>query len=101
MTERLRSTPHTTPPRGDELRKRTERDLQRLQRRERDGNFFRAIAVIGGVGWPIVALGVGGALLGRRLDRALGGGVRFTLALLLLGTALGSFLAFSSLGGRR
>ena len=97
MTER----PPSAPPRGDELRKRTERDLKRFKRREGEGNFFRAIAVIGGVGWPIVVLGVGGALLGRWLDRALGGGVRFTLALLLLGTALGTWSSFSSLGGRR
>lgn len=83
------------------MRARTERDLARFKRRQRDGSFFRAIAVIGGVGWPIALLSIGGALLGRMLDRALFSGIRLTVVLLVLGAGLGTWSAFSLLSGRR
>ncbi len=84
--------------RGD-ARERTRRDLERVRRRQPGGRFWRSLALIGSVGWPIVLLATGGALLGRTIDGRLASGVRFTLMLLTLGTALGSFIAYRSLRG--
>lgn len=93
MAERKR------PQRMPEARERTRRDLERFRRRESGGQFWRSLALIGGVGWPIVLLATGGALLGRSLDSRLGTGVRFTLILLTVGTALGSLIAYRSVRG--
>jgi hypothetical protein len=82
-------------PRRDP-RARTRRELERFGRRDTRG-FWRALALIGAVGWPIVGLAVGGALLGHAIDRRLGGGVWCTLAALALGTALGARTAWRSL----
>ena len=86
--------------RGD-VRSRTERDLARLQRREGRSSFLRSVALVGSVGWPIVAFATGGALLGRYLDARWGAGVRFTFMLVFVGTALGTALAFRSVRGGR
>jgi ATP synthase protein I len=56
------------------------------------------LALVGSVGWPIVLLATGGALLGRYLDGRWGTGIRFTLALLTLGTAAGTFIAYRTVG---
>lgn len=82
-----------------DARDRTRRDLDRLRRREPGGGFWRSLALIGSVGWPIVLLATGGALLGRYLDTHWGTNIRFTLMLLTLGTALGTFIAFRTLRG--
>jgi len=87
--------------RGADTRRRTRRDLQRLGRRGRNGHFWSSLALIGSVGWPIVLLSTGGALLGRLLDRRWASGVRFTLLLLFLGTAAGCFVAFRAVKGDR
>jgi ATP synthase protein I len=79
--------------RGD-ARERTRRDLARLRRRDSGSRFWRSLALVGSVGWPIVLLATGGALGGHYLDRRFGTGVRLTLMLLTLGTALGVLLAF-------
>ncbi len=85
--------------RGAETRERTRRDVDRLRRREPGGRFWRSLGLIGSVGWPIVLLATGGALLGRRLDARLGTGVRFTLTLLAVGTVAGSFVAYRTVRG--
>lgn len=79
--------------RGD-TRARTQRDIERRKRRAPDGHFSRSLALVGSVGWPIVVLATGGALMGRYLDERWGTGVRFTLVLLSAGAALGTFAAF-------
>lgn len=84
--------------RGD-ARERTRRDLDRFRRREPGGRFWRSFALIGSVGWPIVLLATGGALLGRVIDSRLGTGIRVTLILLTAGTAVGSFVAYRALRG--
>lgn len=94
------NVPGNSSRRGD-ARERTRRDLDRFRQREPGGHFWRSLALIGSVGWPIVLLATGGALLGRSLDGRLGGGVRFTLILLTLGTVLGSSIAYRSLRGER
>jgi predicted F0F1-ATPase subunit len=85
--------------RGD-ARDRTRRDIDRLRRREPGGRFWSSLALIGSVGWPIVLLSTGGALLGRYLDTRFGTSIRFTLMLLTVGTALGTFVAFRALRGK-
>jgi predicted F0F1-ATPase subunit len=88
------------PPfvRGD-ARERTRRDIDRFRRRERGSGFWHSLALVGSVGWPIVLLATGGALLGRYCDERFATGVRFTLMLLTMGAALGSFIAYRSLRG--
>lgn len=81
--------------RGDP-RARAARDFERLARREPGGRFWRSVGLIGSVGWPIVLLATGGAFGGRYLDMRWGTGVRFTLLLLFVGTAVGTGLAFRS-----
>ena len=85
------------PFRRDDARGRTRRDIDRRRGREPEGSFWRSLTLIGSVGWPIVLLATGGALLGRYLDTHLGTGVRFTLMLLMAGTALGTWIAFRTL----
>jgi hypothetical protein len=80
-------------------RERTRRDVGRFRRREPGGRFWRSLALLGSVGWPIVGLATGGALLGRLLDAQAGTGIRLTLTLLTLGTALGSWVAYRVLRG--
>jgi hypothetical protein len=73
--------------------------LERLRKRE-PGHFWRSLALIGSVGWPIVLLATGGAIFGRRLDDRFETGVRFTLLFLTIGTAVGTFIAFRTAAGR-
>jgi len=92
------------PDSGDPLRRadardRTRRDVDRLLRREPGGGFWRSFALVGSVGWPIVLLATGGALLGRYLDARFATGIHFTLVLLTVGTAVGTTLAFRALRG--
>jgi predicted F0F1-ATPase subunit len=84
--------------RGD-LRENARRDIERRRRRARGPRFWHSLALIGSVGWPIVMLAVGGALLGRYLDDRWHMGVRFTLLLLTVGTAAGTAIAFHVLRG--
>lgn len=81
----------------DDARDRTRRDLERHARRVPGGRFWHAVALIGSVGWPIVLLATGGAMLGRALDHHWATGIHFTLMLLTLGTALGTWIAFRTL----
>jgi predicted F0F1-ATPase subunit len=80
---------------------RTQRDIDRFRRREPGGRFWRSLALIGSVGWPIVLLATGGALLGHHLDGRFGTGVHFTLVLLTTGTAVGSFIAYRAVREHR
>ncbi|MDX1804155.1 MAG: AtpZ/AtpI family protein [Alcanivorax sp.] len=83
--------------RREDARERTRRDLQRYARRVPGGGFWHGVALIGSVGWPIVLLATGGAMLGHSLDRHWATGIHFTLMLLTLGTVLGTWMAFRSL----
>ena len=87
------------PTRRAAARERTRRDIDRFRRREPGGRFWRSLALIGSVGWPIVLLATGGALLGNRLDQRWGTGIRFTLMLLVAGTVAGSLIAYRTLRG--
>jgi ATP synthase protein I len=83
--------------RRDDARGRTRQDVERRRGRAPEGGFWRSLALIGSVGWPIVLFATGGALLGRYLDARLATGVHLTLMLLTAGTLLGSWIAFHTL----
>ena len=71
------------------------RDISRHERRATGrGNFWRYLSLLGSVGWPIVVAGVGGTWLGQMVDVNLGGGRRCTVLLLIIGIALGSWVAW-------
>ncbi|MEJ2087104.1 MAG: AtpZ/AtpI family protein [Gammaproteobacteria bacterium] len=82
-----------------DLRESTKRDVERRRRRDSGPGFWSSLALIGSVGWPIVLLATGGALLGRYLDGHWNTGVRFTLLLLTICTAIGTAIAFRFLRG--
>src|SRR5690625_3518330 len=63
---------------------------RRRARREGDKGFWFGLASFGSVGWSIAVPTVLGALLGSWLDARLGGGIRYTLSLLVLGLAIGA-----------
>jgi len=81
----------------DDARRRTRRDIDRRRRRDPEGRFWRSLALLGSVGWPIALLATGGALVGRYLDARWGTRVRLTFILLTLGAALGCWIAFRAL----
>lgn len=83
----------------DDAAARARRDLERHRHREPAGRFWHAVALVGSVGWPIVLLATGSALLGRWADQRWDTGVRFTLMLLSMGTALGTWIAFQAVKG--
>lgn len=83
-----------------EIEERGKRDVARRRARQPE-HAWHALALIGSVGWPIVLLTTGGALLGRLCDLRWHTGVHFTLALLTLGAGLGTWAAFRAVRGER
>jgi ATP synthase protein I len=80
-----------------DLRRAIERDAQRRARRDPSSrSFWRALSVLGVVGWSIALPAAGGALLGRSLDQRFATGVRFTLMLLFGGVVLGAIVAWNA-----
>lgn len=88
------------PLRRGDLHQALNRDFQRLRRKARaQGTFWRSLGVIGSVGWPIVLLAAGGAMLGHWLDVRWGSGIRWALILVLCGAATGGWVAWHALKG--
>jgi ATP synthase protein I len=78
------------PPFVRQIRRQAERTAQRKRL-----GFWRALGVIGAVGWTVALPAVGGAELGRWLDGRLAmAPFSWTLCLLLLGLALGCVAAW-------
>jgi ATP synthase protein I len=73
-------------------------DAIRARRRRAGGradrSFVQTVALVGAVGWAIVLPAVGGAFLGRLLDRRLGSGILWSAALIGLGAVLGAWTAW-------
>lgn len=81
--------------RGD-IEARTRSDADRWSK-AKPASFWRSLALVGSVGWPIAGGAVAGAFLGRALDRAFDTGIHLTLIGLVLATAAGTFAALRSL----
>ncbi|MFO7561486.1 MAG: AtpZ/AtpI family protein [Enhygromyxa sp.] len=65
--------------------------LEREAKTRRGRNLWVQVSRVGTLGWLIALPIVGGALLGHLLDRRLGTGLTFTLAMLLLGLVIAGF----------
>ena len=96
-------TDHTSDNlRRPDLNERFQRDLKRYRKREPGHrSFWRSMSVLGAVGWPIVLLTAGGAILGHWLDTRWDTGVRLTLMLVTLGAVIGSAAAWHMIGGSK
>jgi ATP synthase protein I len=70
--------------------------VRRQAERARVGRrtFWQGLAMVGVVGWLVTLPAVGGALLGRWIDRRADTGIRWTLGLLVLGLAGGCAAAW-------
>lgn len=75
---------------------RTRRDLERLERRPARDDLWRAMRVLGSVGWPIALFAVGGAVLGRTVA----GPPWLGAAAIAGGAALGGLVALTGLWRR-
>lgn len=62
--------------------------------RARHLTFWQGLGLVGSVGWMVAIPTVGGALLGRWIDRRFGTHVFWTLSLLFVGVTLGSASAW-------
>lgn len=65
--------------------------LDREHRSHQGRNVWVQVARVGTLGWVLALPIVGGAVLGHFIDRRLGTGLTFTLALLLFGLATAGF----------
>ena len=94
-----------SPPddaRRPDLKRAMRKDIERFRSREKGhGTFWRSLSILGGVGWPIVLLTAGGAILGHYLDRRWDTGIHMTLILLFVGVVLGSAAAWHMVQGTR
>jgi ATP synthase protein I len=69
---------------------------QRSERWKKEGerSLWQNLSMVGALGWLIVTPTLLGVLLGRWLDRSFDTGIFFSGALIFLGVALGSYLAW-------
>lgn len=82
-------------PLDEEVRRRRERLTGAQERGER--SLAQELAYVGVIGWTLVIPALLGVVAGRALDRRFGGGVFWTLGLLLAGIVLGCVLAWKRL----
>lgn len=75
------------------------RHRERRTRAQREGrrSIGQDLALAGVIGWTLVIPALLGVYAGRALDRRFGGGVFWTLGLLVAGIALGCVLAWQRL----
>lgn len=74
------------------VRLRERREARR--RREGERPFWRNLAMVGALGWLIVVPTLAGAFVGQWLDARAGTGILFSGGLIVLGAALGFYLAW-------
>ena len=79
---------------------RRQRERRARARKEERRPLGKDLAQAGALGWTVILLTLLGIYAGRWLDRRLGTGVAFTLALLLAGVTLGCVLAWQRLNRR-
>jgi ATP synthase protein I len=73
------------------LTKEIEKSAQDLVRSRREKSFWHFTAMLGVGGWLFVLPVVGGAYLGKFLDKRMQGGISWTITCILLGVALGIY----------
>lgn len=73
---------------------KTRRNRRALWQREGERSLGQNLALIGALGWTIVTPPLLGIFAGRWLDRQFGSELFWTLGLLVLGLALGCWLAW-------
>lgn len=82
-------------PLDEEVRRRRERLAAAQERGGR--SLAQDLAFVGVIGWTLVIPALLGVVAGRALDRRFGGGVFWTLGLLVAGIVLGCVLAWKRL----
>ena len=84
------------PENGDALDEAVRTRRERLDRWNREGerSVGRNLAMIGALGWIIVVPTLLGVFSGRWLDRHFASGIFWTLGLLVLGLAVGCWMAW-------
>jgi len=84
--------------RRPDMRKSLQRDFARHARKElQHRSFWLWLGVLGMIGWPIAVGSVGGAWLGHHLDQRFNTGIQFTLLLLTIGVATGTYIAWKAI----
>jgi ATP synthase protein I len=80
----------------DEMERAVRLREQRRERWKREGerSLWQNLSMIGSLGWLIVVPTLLGVLLGRWLDRLFNTGITFSGALIFVGIAIGSYLAW-------
>ncbi len=80
----------------EEMHRAVRRRAERRERGEREGerSIWQNLSMIGALGWLIVVPTLLGVLLGRWLDRLFETGITLTAACIVVGVALGSYLAW-------
>jgi ATP synthase protein I len=73
---------------------RVRRERRARWRREGERSIGQNLAMIGALGWTIVAPTLAGIFAGRWLDRHFNAGIFWTLGLLVVGLAIGCTLAW-------
>jgi ATP synthase protein I len=76
--------------------KRFSRDIERSAKELKKGRkerstFWHHASLVGAGGWLFVIPVVGGAYLGRYLDKKMGSGILWTAALIVVGIAIGIY----------
>ncbi|HKN09845.1 MAG TPA: AtpZ/AtpI family protein [Pseudomonadota bacterium] len=84
--------PHENEPLSQAVRTREERRAR--WQREGERSMGQNLAMIGALGWTIVAPTLLGLFAGRWLDKHFGMGVFWTLGLLVVGLTLGCSMAW-------
>jgi ATP synthase protein I len=81
---------------GDRLNEAVRKRRERIERWKREGerSLGENLAMIGSLGWLVVVPTLIGIFVGRWMDRSFDSGIFWTLGLLVLGVAIGSFLAW-------
>ena len=84
------------PKETGELDEAVRRRREREERWKQDGerSIGQNLAMIGALGWIVVVPTLLGVFIGRWLDRHLASGIFWTLGLLVLGLAIGCWLAW-------
>lgn len=87
------------PPTPDRIDEAVRLRRERLERWQREGerSIGQNLAMIGALGWLIVAPTLAGIFAGRWLDRRFESGIFWTLGLLTAGLTIGCYLAWKKM----